>query len=96
MRKRNWKCRIMYNIEIEKRCLRELKNIDKPMVIRAFDVIENIIAKNPYIGKQLTGKYKGLFSYRFSNHRIVYEIQKEKVTILILRIRHRKDVYDGL
>ncbi len=86
----------MYKIEIEKRCLRELKKIDKLIVKKAFNIIESNIAKNPFIGKQLKAKYKGLYSYRFSNYRIVYKIFKEKITVLILRISHRKDVYDGL
>jgi len=86
----------MYTIEIEKRCLRELKQLDKSVVSRAFDLIETVITKDPYAGKELKGKYKGLFSHRFSNYRIVYEIKKKKLIILILRIRHRKNVYNGL
>ena len=86
----------MYSVEIEKRCLRELKKMDKPALRRAFDIIEKKIAKDPYLGKQLTGPYKGLYSFRFSDYRIIYEIYKEKVRVLILRVRHRKDVYDGL
>lgn len=86
----------MYAIEIEKRCLRELKQLDKSVVRRAFDLIETVVAEDPYAGKELKGKYKGLFSFRFSDYRIVYEIKKQQLNILILRIRHRKNVYDGL
>lgn len=86
----------MYAIEVEKRCLRELKKLDKPVVKRAFELIENVIARDPFSGKQLKGKYKGLFSYRFSDFRIVYEIKKQQLVIIILRIRHRTNVYDGL
>ncbi|MBN1696476.1 MAG: type II toxin-antitoxin system RelE/ParE family toxin [Spirochaetales bacterium] len=45
--------------------------------------------------KELKGKYRGLYSYRFSDYRIVYRINKPAIEILILRIRHRKNVYDG-
>ena len=86
----------MYTIEIEKRCLQELKQLDKSVVRKAFDLIETVIAKDPYAGKELKGKYNGLFSYRFSDYRIVYEIKKKQLIILVLRIRHRKNVYDGL
>ena len=86
----------MYTIEIEKRCLRELKQLSKSVVRMAFDLIETEIAKDPYAGKELKGKYKGLFSYRFSHYRIVYEIKKQRLIVIILRIRHRKNVYDGL
>ncbi|HEB32413.1 MAG TPA: type II toxin-antitoxin system RelE/ParE family toxin [Spirochaetes bacterium] len=86
----------MYTIEIEKRCLRELKQLDKSVVSRAFDILETVIAKDPYAGKELKGKYKGLFSYRLSDYRIVFDIKMKQLIILILRIRHRKNVYDGL
>ena len=86
----------MYTIEIEKRCLRELKKLDKKILKRAFDIIENSIAKDPYKAKPLKGPYRGLYSYRFSDFRIIYEIIEKKVTIVVLRIRHRADVYDGL
>jgi len=86
----------MYSIEIENRCLRELKKLDKALVRRAFQLIETIIAQDPYSGKQLKGKYSGLFSYRFSDYRIIYELKQKALTIVILRIRHRKTVYDGL
>ena len=86
----------MYSVEVEKRCLRELKNIDKSVVRRAFELIEHVIAHDPYSGKELKGKYKGLFSYRFAEYRIVYEVKKKQLIVVVLRIRHRKHVYDGL
>jgi mRNA interferase RelE/StbE len=86
----------MYTVVVEKRCLRDLKNLDKAVVKRAFGLIETVIAPDPYSGKELKGRYKGLFSYRFSDYRIVYEIRKKQLIVVVLRIRHRKHVYDGL
>ena len=86
----------MYKIEISKKCLRELKKLDKHILERAFNIIENKIAKNPHDAKPLKGPYTGLYSCRFADFRIIYEIYQETITIVILRVRHRKDVYDGL
>ena len=86
----------MYTIEIEKRCLRELKKLDKRIVEKAFSIISSTLSQDPYIGKQLKGKYTGMYSYRFSDYRIVYEIIEKTISIVILRIGHRKNVYDGL
>ncbi|MBN2442293.1 MAG: type II toxin-antitoxin system RelE/ParE family toxin [Spirochaetales bacterium] len=86
----------MYTIRIEKRCLRELKKVDKQIIMKVFDLIETIVAKDPYSGRELKGKYKGLYSYRFADYRIIYQINDDEIEILILRIRHRKDVYDGI
>ena len=87
---------MMYRIKIEKRCLRELKKLDKRVVDRAFSILSATLAKDPYLGKQLKGKYAGLFSYRFSDYRIVYEIFEKTISIVVLRVGHRKNVYDGL
>jgi len=76
--------------------LREIKKIDKKVLKKAFHIIEDQIAMDPYNAKALKGPYRGLFSRRFSSFRIIYEIFDEKVTVVILCIRHRKDVYDGL
>jgi addiction module RelE/StbE family toxin len=89
-------CERMYAVEIEKRCLRELKELDKKFVKKAFEIIETVIAVNPYDGKKLKGKYSGLYSYRISDYRIIYEIVEKRVTIVVLRIAHRKSVYEGI
>lgn len=85
-----------FSIEIEKRCLRELRKVDQKVVQKAFKIIQEVLSHDPFIGKPLKGRYKGLYSYRFSEYRIVYEISVETVTIVLLRIAHRKSVYDGL
>jgi mRNA interferase RelE/StbE len=86
----------VYSVEIENRCLREMRKLDHRVIHRAFTLIEEVIAKDPYSGKKLKGKYSGLFSYRFSEYRIIYEIRQKKLLVVVLRVRHRKDVYDGL
>jgi mRNA interferase RelE/StbE len=87
---------VAYLVEIENRCVRELKKLDRRVLRRAFEIIEGDIVRDPYSGKALTGRYKGLFSWRFSSYRIVYEILEKRLLIVVLRVSHRKDVYAGL
>ena len=70
----------MYSIEIERRCLRKLKTVDKKVVEKGFEIIETVIAVNPYKGKKLMGKYSRLYSYRISDYKIIYEIVEKRVT----------------
>ena len=44
-------------------------------------------------GKALHGNKRGLWRYRIGNYRIVCDIQDERITVLILTVAHRKDVY---
>ncbi|MGO9575264.1 MAG: type II toxin-antitoxin system RelE family toxin [Terriglobales bacterium] len=45
------------------------------------------------IGKPLHGDKGGLWRYRVGDYRLVCDIQDERVTLLVIRVGHRKDVY---
>ena len=81
--------KITYKSSVEK----DLRKIDKPQVIRILDKIENELAKNSGKDKELSGEFKGLFSYRIGDYRVIYTILQKRETILILRIGHRKEIY---
>ncbi len=52
------------------------------------------VSDNPKnLGEQLTGDLSGLWRYRVGNYRIICTIEDEKITILILRVGHRREVY---
>jgi len=44
-------------------------------------------------GKPLRGEKQGLWRYRVGNYRLICDIQDEKITVLVLAVGHRKDVY---
>ncbi len=48
---------------------------------------------NPWQGKSLKHKLKGKFSLRVGPYRIIYSIDQKIVTVFILDIGHRKDIY---
>ena len=43
--------------------------------------------------KLLTGHLKGLFRFRVGDYRVVCDIQRNRVVVLVLFAGHRKDVY---
>lgn len=51
------------------------------------------IAKEPLIGKPLQAEFKGCYSYRIGDHRVIYAFSKNKKYVGIIRIEHRKDAY---
>jgi len=59
-----------------------MRKLDQRVVQRAFTLIEEVIAKDPFSGKKLKGKYSGLLSYRFSDYRIIYTMIPENLVIL--------------
>jgi mRNA interferase RelE/StbE len=45
------------------------------------------------IGKALTGPPHGLWRYRVGDFRIICEIRDQQVTVLVLEIGNRREVY---
>jgi mRNA interferase RelE/StbE len=45
------------------------------------------------IAKALQGSYKGLHRFRVGDYRVICDIQRERIVVLVLDVGHRKDVY---
>ncbi len=83
--------KVLYKASVEK----DFKQIDKTSQKRIISKIEKELAQNPKeLGKPLKGQYRGLWTYRISEYRVVYKISEEEILILVLKIGHRKDVYN--
>ena len=82
-----------YKVLLKKSALKDLQAVPKSDQKRLLDAIESNLSSDPYQGKALSGEFKGLYRWRSGKFRIVYEIQHEVLTVLVLRIGHRKDVY---
>ncbi len=52
------------------------------------------LRQNPELGKLLVGKLAGLWAIRFGKYRAVYQIRKSELLVLILKLGHRKNIYD--
>jgi mRNA interferase RelE/StbE len=46
------------------------------------------------LGKPLRGTMKGLWRYRVENYRIVCELRDSELLVLVLKMGHRRDIYD--
>lgn len=82
----------MYALEIKAKTQKQLEVLPKKDQIRmlaAFDVLRG----NPMAGKQLEGKYKGFRSLRAWHYRIIYAVDHSIITVTVVKIGHRKDVY---
>lgn len=71
---------------------KELFHLNKNLARRIFQKI-SLLKENPY--GQNSQKLEGGKGYRIriGDYRVVYTIDIEKNTILIIKIKHRKDVY---
>jgi len=54
------------------------------------------LAQNPNLGKQLTQELAQYWSYRSGDYRIIYQLFRKELRILILTVGDRKEVYKSL
>jgi len=78
---------------------RKLKTHDYVSLISK---IENFVYPqlrvNPFYGpniKKLKGQFKDLYRYRIGNFRLFYGIDSNKIIVIIIDIKKRKDSYKG-
>jgi mRNA interferase RelE/StbE len=83
---------VPYSLRIKGSALKELQRLAKADRLRVMAAIDNLV-ENPHLGKILKGEFSGLRRIRVGNYRVVYEINEGAVMILVVRIAHRKEVY---
>ena len=81
-----------WKIEYNKEAVRNLDKISNSKKNKIFKEIE-ALKENPDLGKQLVGPLKGLRSLRIGNYRVIYKKDLQIITIIILAIGHRKNIY---
>jgi mRNA interferase RelE/StbE len=45
------------------------------------------------LGSALSGQLGGLWRWRIGDYRVVARIEDERITILVVRVAHRREVY---
>jgi mRNA interferase RelE/StbE len=81
-----------YKLSYKSSVAKDLKRLGKEEIGRILAGIETRILPNPFAGKQLKGDFRGCYKYRFGDYRVIYTIITQE--ILILKIGHRREVYD--
>ena len=86
-----------YKVEFENGAQKTLKKLDKHQALLIMGWIQKNLVNctNPRLhGKGLTANRSGEWRYRIGDYRLIADITDETVTILMLQIGHRKDIYD--
>ncbi len=77
-----------FTILFSKQARKDIEQLTPKQKTKLQQVLQQIIAINPYVGKALKGDLKGLYSYRLNRtDRIVYEILSEDKVVFVIRAR---------
>lgn len=83
----------VWTVKFKKSAAKELRKLSQDAKKRITDKIETLLANNPYIGDKLSENFTGLWKYRIGEYRVIYEIHKNILVILVVKIADRKDTY---
>jgi mRNA interferase RelE/StbE len=83
----------MYKLLIDDKVAKDLRKVDYVWQAKILLAIKTKLVKNPYLGKKLVGNLSPYYRYRVGNYRVLYEIIENKILILIVKIKHRKNIY---
>jgi mRNA interferase RelE/StbE len=87
---------LVWAIEIARTAERQIKKLDAPAQKSIVRFLRERLksAENPrQWGKPLHGAKRGLWRYRVGDYRLICDIQDERITVLVLEVAHRKDIY---
>jgi mRNA interferase RelE/StbE len=83
----------IYNIQWKASAKRELRKLNKPDIPKIISAIESL-SQNPFPTN--SKKYLGTnhtYRIRVQDYRIIYSVLSEILTIDVIKVGHRKDVY---
>jgi mRNA interferase RelE/StbE len=86
-----------WRVEFDPDGLEDLRRLDRSVQRSVLKYVRERLAtpEDPRrFGKPLSGGLKNLWRYRVGDFRLVCDIREDQLAVLILRIGHRRNVYE--
>jgi len=88
---------LTWNVDFGERARKELRKLDRQAQQELLKYFRERIASEEdprRFGKPLSGNMTGLWRYRVRNYRMICSIEDDKLIVLVLRVGHRKEIYE--
>ncbi len=83
----------MYDIVYSDKAVKQLEKLDREIHVRIITTLERLrIRPESHDIKKLVGMPG--FRFRVGDYRVIFDLEKEKLLILVLEIGHRRNIYD--
>ena len=84
-----------YRFEFEGTAEADLTRLDKTVSQQVFDKLDWLCDNAEVVRhKQLKGQWSGVFSLHVGHYRTLYKLCRKERLIVILFVKHRREVYD--
>lgn len=81
-----------YKVIIPNKAKKQISKLPREYQTAVYSSLKSL-ETNPYSGKKLEDKIKDKYSLRVGVYRILYQIFKKKLIILVVSVTHRKEAY---
>ena len=86
-----------WTFQISHNAQKSFSRLHKTYQQRILDFFEDRVLQAPHprlYGKALKGRFEGYWSYRVGDYRLICDLQDSNVTLLVVSIGHRREIYE--
>ncbi len=86
-----------WSVEFDDAAAKELRKLNRQAQQEILRYFRDRVATDEdprRFGKPLSRDLAGLWRYRVRDYRMICSIEDDKLTVLVLRVGHRKDIYE--
>ncbi|MDE2803231.1 MAG: type II toxin-antitoxin system RelE/ParE family toxin [Chloroflexota bacterium] len=83
---------VSFSIQIKgsaRKALEAIPQVHRDRIRRAIDAL----GENPYAGQPLAGQFSGTRRIRVGTYRVLYEIHRDELWVLVIRVASRGSAY---
>ena len=87
---------LAWRIEVTPAAAKELRKLDRQVARRIGAYLQDLVVScgDPrQRGKGLTANWAGLWRYRVGDHRVICQLEDDRLLVLVVRIVHRSEAY---
>lgn len=82
----------MYSLKYSENSLKQLEKLEKSIQQRILNVLERVTIRPEHYAEKLVG-IPG-YKLRVGDYRVIIDINRGELVILVIEIGHRKNIYD--
>lgn len=81
-----------YRVVLSSRAMKQGDRLSREIKSRIIRALKRL-AKNPYPPGVQKLEGSSYYRLRVGDYRVIYEVQRQQLVVLVIRIGHRRDVY---